>query len=61
VLDRSTEKLAIIASTEGGMEIEEVAERSPEKILEVELNAEEQKMFDASVQHVRTLVEQIKL
>jgi len=35
VLDRSTEKLAIIASTEGGMEIEVVAERSPEKILTV--------------------------
>jgi malate dehydrogenase len=32
-----------------------------EKIIEVELNAEEQKMFDASVEHVRTLVEQIKL
>jgi malate dehydrogenase len=32
-----------------------------EKILEVDLNAEEQKMFDASVEHVRTLVEQIKL
>jgi succinyl-CoA synthetase beta subunit len=35
VLDRSAEKLAIIASTEGGMEIEEVAARSPEKILTV--------------------------
>jgi succinyl-CoA synthetase beta subunit len=35
VLDRAEEKLAIIASTEGGMEIEEVAERSPEKILTV--------------------------
>ncbi len=33
VLDRSAEKLAIIASTEGGMEIEEVAARSPEKIV----------------------------
>ncbi len=32
VLDRSAEKLAIIASTEGGMEIEEVAAKSPEKI-----------------------------
>ena len=32
-----------------------------EKILEVELGTEEQKMFDASVEHVRTLVEQIKL
>jgi succinyl-CoA synthetase beta subunit len=35
VLDRAEEKLAIIASTEGGMEIEEVAEKSPEKILTV--------------------------
>jgi len=35
VLDRSAEKLAIIASTEGGMDIEEVAARSPEKILTV--------------------------
>ena len=32
-----------------------------ERIIEVELNAEEQKMFDASVEHVRTLVEQIEL
>ena len=32
-MDRSAEKLAIIASTEGGMEIEEVAARTPEKIL----------------------------
>ncbi|MBW2542653.1 MAG: malate dehydrogenase [Deltaproteobacteria bacterium] len=32
-----------------------------EKIIEAELNAEEQKMFEDSVEHVRTLVEQIKL
>ncbi len=32
-----------------------------EKIIEVELGTEEQKMFDASVEHVRSLVEQIKL
>ena len=32
-----------------------------ERIIEVELNADEQKMFDASVEHVRTLVEQIQL
>ena len=37
VLDRAEEKLAIIASTEGGMEIEEVAARTPEKILTVTL------------------------
>ena len=32
-----------------------------EKIIEVELNADEQKMFEASVEHVRTLVDQIQL
>ena len=31
-LDRATEDIAIIASTEGGMDIEEVAEKTPEKI-----------------------------
>ena len=35
LLDRSEEKFAIVASTEGGMEIEEVAEKTPEKILKV--------------------------
>jgi len=35
VLDRANESLAIIASTEGGMEIEEVAAHTPEKILSV--------------------------
>ena len=32
-----------------------------EKVIEVELDAEEKKLFDASVQHVRTLVAQIQL
>jgi len=32
-----------------------------ERIIELELNAEEQKSFDASVDHVRTLVSQIEL
>ncbi len=31
--DRSTQKVVLIASTEGGMNIEEVAEETPEKIL----------------------------
>ena len=35
VLDRGLEMPIFIASTEGGMEIEEVAERSPEKIIKV--------------------------
>ena len=33
LLDRSTSQNIIMASTEGGMEIEEVAEKSPEKII----------------------------
>jgi succinyl-CoA synthetase beta subunit len=32
-LDRATSRVTIMASTEGGMDIEEVAEHSPEKIL----------------------------
>ncbi|MBW2243255.1 MAG: malate dehydrogenase [Deltaproteobacteria bacterium] len=32
-----------------------------ERVLEVELNAEERALFDASVEHVKTLVEQIDL
>ena len=32
VLDRSTQRVTLIASTEGGMDIEEVAENTPEKI-----------------------------
>ena len=34
-MDRATSKPVIIASTEGGMDIEEVAESTPEKILKV--------------------------
>ena len=39
VVDRASEKLAVIASTEGGVEIEEVAARSPEKIITVAVDA----------------------
>jgi succinyl-CoA synthetase beta subunit len=35
VLDRATERPVLMASTEGGMDIEEVAEHTPEKILKV--------------------------
>ena len=38
VLDRATEKLAVIASTEGGVEIEEVAARTPERIVTVAID-----------------------
>lgn len=36
--DRATASIVIIASTEGGMEIEEVAETSPEKIIRCAIN-----------------------
>ena len=33
VIDRVTSKISVIASTEGGMDIEKVADETPEKIL----------------------------
>jgi len=35
LIDRATSRVTIIASTEGGMDIEEVAEKTPEKIITV--------------------------
>ena len=42
LIDRSTSKIAFISSNQGGMDIEKVAEKSPDKILttKVELNDE---------------------
>jgi succinyl-CoA synthetase beta subunit len=38
ILDRATSQLVMMASTEGGMDIEEVAEHTPEKILKEQIN-----------------------
>ncbi|MGA2188795.1 MAG: ADP-forming succinate--CoA ligase subunit beta [Steroidobacteraceae bacterium] len=38
VVDRSTQRVTLMASSEGGMEVEEVAARSPEKIHKVAIN-----------------------
>ena len=38
LVDRDTSSVAIIASTEGGMDIEEVAEHAPEKILKLTIH-----------------------
>ena len=38
LLDRNTSRITIVASTEGGMEIEEVAARTPEKIVRVAID-----------------------
>ena len=39
VLDRDTSRVTFMASTEGGMDIEEVAESHPDKILKVSIDA----------------------
>ena len=41
LVDRSSSSISIITSTEGGMEIEEVAEKEPEKIVTVNVSGEE--------------------
>ncbi len=38
LIDRATSRVTIMASTEGGMEIEEVAEQTPEKIVTVAID-----------------------
>jgi succinyl-CoA synthetase beta subunit len=38
LIDRATSRITVMASTEGGMEIEEVAARTPEKILKVAID-----------------------
>ncbi len=38
VLDRSSSQIILMASTEGGMEIEEVAHKTPEKIIKVAID-----------------------
>ena len=38
VIDRASQRVVIMASTEGGMEIEKVAAKTPEKILKTTLN-----------------------
>jgi succinyl-CoA synthetase beta subunit len=38
VIDRASQRLVVMASTEGGVNIEEVAEKTPEKIFRVEVD-----------------------
>lgn len=38
VIDRATQRVVIMASTEGGMDIETVAHETPDKIIKVQLN-----------------------
>ena len=38
LIDRATSRITLMASTEGGMEIEEVADATPEKILRIDID-----------------------
>ena len=61
LVDRSTSSVSIIASTEGGMEIEEVAEKEPEKIITVNVPGDktlDQTSFDRLVQGLEITSEQ---
>jgi succinyl-CoA synthetase beta subunit len=61
LVDRSTSSISIIASTEGGMEIEEVAEKEPEKIITVNVPGDktlDQASLDQLVQGLEITSEQ---
>ena len=61
LVDRSTSSISIIASTEGGMEIEEVAEKEPEKIITVNVLGDQtldQASLDRLVQGLEITSEQ---
>ncbi|MFH1018059.1 MAG: ADP-forming succinate--CoA ligase subunit beta [Pseudomonadota bacterium] len=57
VLDRATNSIVVMASLEGGVEIEEVAKKSPEKILKVHVDP----AMGFSAYHGRTLAFGLKL
>jgi len=40
LVDRQSNKVVVLASTEGGMDIESVAKNSPEKIIKIEINSQ---------------------
>ena len=40
LVDRQSNKVVVLASTEGGMDIESVAKNTPEKIIKIEINSQ---------------------
>ena len=65
IIDRTTDGITIIASTEGGMEIEEVAEKNPEKIYTLSLkpntkiNIDDAKKIASSLSKKKNLADKI--
>jgi succinyl-CoA synthetase beta subunit len=61
LIDRSTSSISIITSTEGGMEIEEVAEKEPEKIITINVPGDsniDQQSLDKLVEGLQVSDEQ---
>ena len=48
VIDRSSQSLVVMASPEGGMDIERVAEENPEKIFKINVSKNKKEDFDIS-------------
>jgi succinyl-CoA synthetase beta subunit len=57
LVDRETGKVAVIASTEGGMDIEEVAHSTPEKIVTIQIDP----VTGVMPHHGRTLADALNL
>src|SRR6201996_5163 len=57
LIDRETSRVAVVASTEGGMDIEEVAAHTPEKIVTFSIDP----ATGVFPHHGRTLVQTLKL
>ena len=57
LVDRETSRVAVVASTEGGMDIEEVAHKTPDKILTFSIDP----ATGVMAHHGRTLAQALKL
>jgi succinyl-CoA synthetase beta subunit len=57
LVDRETSRVAVVASTEGGMDIEEVAAHTPEKIITFSIDP----ATGVFPHHARTLIKALKL
>jgi len=57
LVDRSTERITILASTEGGMNIEQVASESPEKIIKHAINP----LGNLSIQECQSIAKKLNL
>ena len=52
LIDRETSKIAFISSTEGGMDIEEVAKNNPKKLVTIKLNLKKEGLNDLEIENI---------